>query len=236
MQAPNKSSTQNNTQFRFYSILCMLYATTLLLSNIVAQKIVHIWVFDVPAAFILFPLMYFFGNVFTEIYGYAYARQAIWMALVCNLLMVLTFEATIWLPSSANWHNGAMYSAILGQSSRIVLASIIAFGCGEFCNSYVLAKIKVRTAGRMLWLRISIATVLSQLIGSLLFIFIAFAWILPWPVLFDAAFSYYLFKVVYQIAAIPLLYYLIAFLKKKEGIEAFDTNTNFSPFRWNSKE
>jgi len=209
----------------------MLFVAVLLISNIVAQKTFVVGPFVFPAAVIVFPLSYIFGDVLTEVYGYGRARQVIWGGLVANLLMVLVFQATIALPPSEAWGGQEAYARVLGTVPRIVLASMIGYWAGEFSNSYVLAKMKILTHGRRLWTRTIGSTLVGQGVDTGLFIFVAFVGTLPGSVLVRLLVSSYLFKVAYEVAATPLTYLVVGFLKRKEGVDVFDRGTNFNPFR-----
>jgi uncharacterized integral membrane protein (TIGR00697 family) len=178
--------TANRPSFRWY--LRRLFVTALIVSNIIAVKLVQIGGFLLPAAVILFPVAYIVGDVLTEVYGYACARQAIWIGFFCNLLAVAAFWIAGLLPSAPFWTAGVFatpetaqqaYQAILGFAPRLLLASFIAYLIGEFLNSFVLAKLKLRTAGRYLWLRTIASTLIGQAADSVVFLTIAFWGILP---------------------------------------------------------
>ncbi|MGB2894928.1 MAG: queuosine precursor transporter [Anaerolineales bacterium] len=225
-------------RYRWYHLVLAVFVTTLIVSNIIAVKVIAIFGLILPAAVILFPVAYIIGDVLTEVYGYGQARQAIWIAFGCNLLAV----AAIWiagvLPPASSWTVGALrgpeeaaqaFQAILGFTPRLLLASFIAYLTGEFVNAFILAKMKILTQGRYLWTRTIGSTLIGQGIDSLLFISIAFYGVLPSSVLVSAILAQWLVKSAYEILATPLTYLVVNALKRAENIDAFDTHTDFSP-------
>ncbi len=225
-------------RYRWYHLVLAVFVTTLIVSNIIAVKVIAIFGLILPAAVILFPVAYIIGDVLTEVYGYGQARQAIWIAFGCNLLAV----AAIWiagaLPPASSWTVGALsgpeeagqaFQAILGFTPRLLLASFIAYLTGEFVNAFILAKMKILTRGRYLWTRTIGSTLIGQGIDSLLFISIAFYGVLPSSVIVSAILAQWLVKSAYEILATPLTYLVVNALKRAERIDAFDTHTDFSP-------
>lgn len=225
-------------RYRWYHLVLAVFVTTLIVSNIIAVKVIAIFGLILPAAVILFPVAYIIGDVLTEVYGYGQARQAIWIAFGCNLLAV----AAIWiagaLPPASSWTVGALsgpeeagqaFQAILGFTPRLLLASFIAYLTGEFVNAFILAKMKILTRGRYLWTRTIGSTLIGQGLDSLLFISIAFYGVLPSSVLVSAILAQWLVKSAYEILATPLTYLVVNALKRAERIDAFDTHTDFSP-------
>jgi uncharacterized integral membrane protein (TIGR00697 family) len=206
-----------------------LFVATLVTSNVIAVKLTALGPFTVPAAIVIFPLAYLFGDVLTEVWGYATARMVIWTGFAANIVAVCFVAIAVAVPSSPAYPNGDAYSAILGMTPRIVIASLVAYLCGEFLNSFVLAKLKLATRGRMLWMRTIGSTLLGQGLDTVIFISIAFAGVLPFPVLRTVIRDQWLLKVFYEIVATPLTYAVITWLKRREGVDAYDRDTNFSP-------
>jgi len=224
--------SRGEPSFRYFTLVSSLFVTTLIVSNIVAVKLVNLWGFYVPAAMVLFPLAYIFGDILTEVYGFARARQVIWLGFFCNLVAVLTILLSGVLPAAPFWppENQKAWDTILGFSPRLLVASFVAYLCGEFLNSFVLAKLKVRTRGRFLWLRTIVSTIVGGGVDSLIFIAIAFYGVIPLKGIEEAILSQWFLKVAYEIVITPLTYRIVRFLKQAEGIDAFDKETNFSPF------
>lgn len=225
----------NNPQqsYKYYDIIAVLFAAVLIISNVASVKIAHFGKFSFDAGTILFPIAYIFGDILTEVYGYKKSRRIIWLGFACLVLMAVTFGIVQYLPASPEWGNQASYEAILGFVPRIVLASIVAYLAGEFCNSYLLAKMKIWSQGKYLWMRTIGSTIVGQGLDSLLFSFIAFYGTLPVGLIINIGGTIYAFKVLYEIIATPLTYRIVNFLKTAEGLDTYDTDTNFNPFKVN---
>ncbi|MCD6161333.1 MAG: queuosine precursor transporter [candidate division Zixibacteria bacterium] len=228
------------TSYRWFVFIAGIFISTLIISNIIAVKLVNIFGLYLPAAVILFPLTYIVGDVLTEVYGYARARQVIWIGFFCNLLAVGAIWLAGLLPAAPFWNAGAYgsaaeaqnaYKAILGFAPRLLAASFIAYLAGEFLNSYVLAKLKVSTSGRFLWLRTIGSTIVGQGVDSAIFISAAFWGVFPASSLWMAIVSQWLFKAAYETIATPLTYYVVNKLKRIEGTDYYDTDTNFNPIK-----
>jgi uncharacterized integral membrane protein (TIGR00697 family) len=166
----------------------------------------------------------------TEVYGYRKSRQAIWLGFAAALLMSAVLMIVGQLPPAADWGNQDAYDKILGLTPRLVLASLAAYFCGEFANSFLLAKMKIMTNGRWLWMRTIGSTVVGELADSVIFILIAFAGILPNSLLLTLIVSNYIFKTLVEVVLTPLTYQVIAFLKREEREDVYDRDTNFNPF------
>ena len=225
--------------YRWYNFITALVVVTLVISNIIAVKVVHIFGLFLPAAVILFPVAYIFGDVLTEVYGYARARQVIWTGFFCNLVAVAAMWIGGVLPAAPFWSAGAFkspetaqqaYQAILGFTPRLLLASFTAYLAGEFLNSFVLARLKVQTKGRFLWLRTISSTIVGEGVDSAIFISIAFWGIFAPADIGLSIASQWLFKVLYETLATPLTYLVVNRLKKVEQEDYFDRQTDFNPF------
>ena len=222
------NSPQKN--HKYLGEIAVFFVSVLIISNIASSKIVDFGYFTFDGGTLLFPLSYIFGDILTEVYGYKKSRRVIWLGFISVFVMSLIFIIIGKLPSPAGWDNQAAYDAILGQTPRIVLASLIAYFCGEFSNSFVLAKMKIRTKGKMLWTRTIGSTVVGELVDSFIFILVAFLGILPNSLLFTLIISNYLFKTGVEILFTPLTYKVVRFLKKAESEDYYDFETNFNPF------
>ena len=227
--------------YRYFPLVTALFVTTLIISNIIAVKIVQIGPLFLPAAVILFPVAYIFGDVLTEVYGYGRARQVIWTGFFCNLIAVVAIWIGGLLPAAPFWTAGVYdspqaaqqaYQAILGFTPRLLVASFIAYLAGEFLNAFVLAKLKIKTQGRFLWLRTITSTLVGQGVDSLIFISIAFYGIFSPADLRTAILSQWTFKVAYEILATPLTYLVVGWLKRHEEVDFYDRDTNFNPVKF----
>lgn len=231
-------SAPSQTQFRYYDLVMAAFVTILLLSNLIgASKPSYVtlpfigdWSFG--AGVLFFPVSYIIGDVLTEVYGYARARRVIWTGFAALLFMGFMAWVVVQLPPAAGWPGQAAYEFVFGNSWRIVLASMIAFWAGEFANSYVLAKMKIWTRGRHLWMRTIGSTVVGQGLDSLIFYPLAFWGLAGWPVelLWQVVLSQWAIKTAWEALLTPVTYAVVGSLKKAEGVEVFDTDTDFSPF------
>ena len=213
--------------WRFVTITA-LFVTTLVISNVIAVKLVGIGGRVFPAGLVIFPLSYLLGDVLTEVYGYAAARAVIWLGFACNLLAVGAIQAAIHLPAAGFYRpSEPAYDQTLGTTWRLFLASLAAYVVGEFANSFVLAKLKLATQGRFLWTRTIGSTVVGEGLDSLIFITAAFAG--TGAPLGDPILTTWAIKVGWETAATPLTYAIVNYLKRSEGVDAFDRETDFSP-------
>lgn len=230
--------TPPSPRFRHYDLVMAAFVTILLLSNLIgASKPSYItlpggeeWPFG--AGVLFFPVSYIIGDVLTEVYGYARARRVIWTGFAALLFMAFMAWAVVQLPPAAGWPGQEAYEFVFGNSWRIVLASMVAFWAGEFANSYVLAKMKLWTAGRHLWMRTIGSTVVGQGLDSLIFYPLAFWGLAGWPIelLWQVVLSQWAIKTAWEALLTPVTYVVVGALKRSEGVEVFDTETDFSPF------
>jgi len=219
--------------YKHYEVLVHVYVVVLLVSNLVGQKPTQIGPFIFSGAQLLFPITYIFSDIFTEVYGYAGSRRAIWLAFFASILMGFFALFMVWIPPAPGWpatHQRA-FEIVFGTAARGILASLAAFWVGEFVNSYVMARMKLWTGGRWLWTRTIGSTVAGQAADSIIVTFGLFAFTLPVKSILIMAASGYVAKVVYESAVTPLTYLVVNFLKKSEGVDVYDEGTDFSPFR-----
>jgi len=226
-------STSEGATARGYSIWFLLvtagFLTCLITANITGVKLVEVRGWVVPAGIVVFPISYIFGDVLTEVYGYAQARRVIWLGFFCNLLAVVAIWIGQILPPAPFWDGQAAYERILGYTPRLLAASFLAYLFGEFTNAYVLARMKVLTRGRWLWMRTIGSTLVGQAVDSLLFLTLAFAGTIPTSALLRAFLTQWLAKSLYEAMATPATYAIVAFLKRREGLDVYDLATRFSP-------
>lgn len=216
--------------YKYFDIIVALFAASLLISNLSATKLIAFGPIIADGGAILFPLVYILGDVLTEVYGYKYARRAIWTGFAVMLLAVLCFTIVRYLPAAADYHNQAAFEAVLGFFPRIVVASLAAYLVGEFLNAYVLAKLKIKTKGKKLWLRLIGSTAVGELFDSIVFCLIAFGGIIGATDMLIYISVGWLFKTGVEVIMLPVTYRVIDFLKKKERVDAYDKKTDFTPF------
>jgi hypothetical protein len=210
-----------------------MFVAILMISNTVASKLFQIGPLIFTGAVLIFPLSYIFGDILTEVYGYARSRKVIWTGFFALILMSFVYWLVGLLPPAGGWNNQQAYSLILGVVPRIVLASIVGYWLGEFTNSFVLAKMKILTKGKHLWTRTIGSTIVGEGVDTIFFVLIGFYGTVSNFILLAAIISGYLFKVTYEVIATPITYKLVGFLKRKDGIDVYDNSTKFNPFRLN---
>ncbi len=208
-----------------------LFVTCLLTANVIAAKLITVAGVVLPAGIVVFPLSYVLADVLTEVWGYAAARRVIWLGFACNAVMVTAIWAGGEIPAAPFWKGQAAYDALLGQAPRILAASFVAYLAGEFANAYVMAKVKIWTAGRWLWVRTIGSTIIGEGLDSVIFVGLAFAGIVPLGVLLSIIAGQWVAKVLYEAAATPLTYAAVGWLKSRERIDTFDYDTDFNPIR-----
>jgi len=213
----------------WFLIVTVLFVAALIASNIIAVKLIVVADRVLPAAIIVFPLSYIIGDVLTEVYGYRQARRVIWLGFLANLFVVVAIWLGGLLPAAGFWDGQEAYDRILGLVPRIMAASFLAYLLGEFANAYILAKIKIAMAGRLLWVRTIASTIVGQGIDSGVFITLAFVGTIPASVLIELIITQWLVKTAYEAAATPLTYVTVGFLKRREEINTYDTDTRFNP-------
>ena len=236
------------SQLRYYDVVMVAFVVILLLSNVVGAgkratidlPFVGAWPFG--AGILFFPISYVIGDILTEVYGYARARRCVWVGFAALVFLALMEQVVVALPPAAGWSGQGAYEYVFGQSVfvsaagatglRIILASIVAFWVGEFANSFVLAKLKILTGGRMLWTRTIGSTVVAQSFDSLIFYPLAFYGAPDWPVgaMLAVMLSQFVLKVGWEVLLTPFTYLVVNALKRREGIDVFDRGTDFSPF------
>ena len=227
-----EKSLNNNRNYRFFDLIVGLFVAVLLISNIASTKIVDIWRFTFDGGTILFPLSYIFGDILTEVYGYRQSRRAIWIGFLSALIMSLVLGLIGLIRPAEGWELQEAYMSILGQTPRIVAASLIAYFIGEFSNSYILAKMKVFTGGKWLAARTITSTIAGQGIDTIIFVFIAFFGVYSNSLLIAIIISNYVFKVLMEVAFTPLTYKIVNGLKRVEGVDYYDRGTDFNPFKF----
>jgi queuosine precursor transporter len=225
----------NNRRYKYLDVLTTAFVVILLVSNLIAQKVCQIGPFAVSGAILLFPITYIFGDIFTEIYGFAASRRAIWLGFFGTILLYVMGAIIIALPAAPGWPNQEAFSIVFGFIPRILTASLIAFWAGEFANSYTMARLKLFTNGRKLWTRTIGSTVVGQAVDTTLVIFLTFVGVVPLRTLGNMIVTGYVLKVAYEVLATPVTYIVINWLKKAEGADAFDRHESFNPFSFVGK-
>ncbi len=232
-----------NRAYKYYDFITAIFVAVLLISNIASAAKIIDWgvsIFGLPLAFdagtLLFPISYIFGDILTEVYGYKKSRRVIWAGFGAAALMAVTFWVVGLMPGESMWEGyagQAAYDAILGgvASGGIIIASLSAYFAGEFSNSFVLAKMKVATEGRRLWVRTIGSTLIGEGIDTVLFVIIATLFgVFPWEIALSLITANYIFKVAIEVILTPATYAMVCFFKQAEQEDYYDRETNFNPF------
>ena len=254
LPAPTDADALSGRSLRYYDLVMAAFVAVLLLSNVIgAAKLSSVGGFEFGAGILFFPVSYVLGDVLTEVYGYARARRVIWVGFAALLFLAFMSWAVVAMPPAADWWCGgveqlqykgtaaqagagsgaicqATYVSVFGSTWRIVLASILAFWAGEFVNSYVLARMKLWTGGRMLWTRTIGSTVVGQGADSIIFYPVAFLGIWSTTQVLTVMATNWALKIAWEAALTPVTYIVVGWLKRREGIDVFDRQTDFSPF------
>jgi uncharacterized integral membrane protein (TIGR00697 family) len=213
-----------------YVGLTVAFVTCLIVANVTAGRLMNFWGIVLPGAVLIFPISYIFGDVLTEVYGFKRSRLVIWLGLGANLFMALFFLLINGLPAPIWWQSEAKsYSLVLGLAPRAVFASVVAYFVGEYLNSMVMSKMKILTKGRFLWTRTISSTVIGEGADTLIFITGTFLGLMNFKALLFLMIAQYLFKVIYEIVATPLTYFVVFKIKQIERIDAYDYGEKYSP-------
>jgi queuosine precursor transporter len=225
---------------RWLPSITAVFCTVLVISNVTAIKPLTfpgLPFITMDGGNLLFPISYIFGDILVEVYGYAQSRRIIWLGFILNIFAAAVFSLVALLPPAPGWEMQQAFASILLQTPRVVLGSLAAFWCGSFLNAYVMAKLKIWTRGRHLWLRTIGSTLAGQAVDSALFTTLAFAPVGPWKtgwsweLVLQVSLWNFALKTGYEALATPLTYLIVRRLKRAESSDPYDTRTRFSPFR-----
>jgi uncharacterized integral membrane protein (TIGR00697 family) len=233
MTAAAPSSPASNRCYKYYDLLMAAFVTVLLCANLIgASKVCRVGGYTFGAGVLFFPISYLFGDVLTEVYGYARARKVVWSGFAALLFASFMSWTVLAMPPAPGWPHQTAFETVFANTPRIALASLIAYFCGEFCNSYVLAKMKIQTKGRFLWMRTIGSTIVGEGVDSLVFYPLAFLRAPGWTdqQVMAVLVGNYFVKVAWEAVATPLTYRIVNFLKRAEREDYFDTHTDFTPF------
>jgi uncharacterized integral membrane protein (TIGR00697 family) len=229
--ASKEFPTSSRRDFKYYDLVLGAFVTVLLCSDVIGvTKVCNVRGFTFGAGVLFFPISYLFGDILTEVYGYARSRRVIWSGFAAlGFASFMSWIVRI-LPPDPGWPHQAAYELMFGETPRIVLGSLTAFWAGEFMNSYVLAKLKIRTEGRFLWVRTIGSTIVGEGVDTLIFYPVAFLGFWSPQLMTEVMISNYLIKVGWEAAATPITYKIVRFLKRAEHEDYYDRSTNFNPF------
>jgi uncharacterized integral membrane protein (TIGR00697 family) len=231
-----EASALGDRPLRYFDFIMAAFVAILLLSNVIgAGKVASVELLGTPfifgAGILFFPLGYVIGDILTEVYGYARARRCIWAGFGASLFLAFMSAVVVAMPPAPGWTGQGAYEQIFGQVPRIVFASIAAFWAGEFVNSFVLARMKIWTGGRMLWTRTIGSTIFGQGVDSLIFYPLAFLGVWDGHQVVTVLITNWALKVGWEVVLTPVTYVVVGALKRREGLDVFDSGTDFTPFR-----
>lgn len=216
--------------YKYLGLITTLYIAFQLISDVTAGKIVQLGIFTVSATVLYFPITYIFSDILTEVYGYAKARSVVWQALLASVIAGLIYTLVVWLPPAVGFDANDAFDRVLGSVPRILIGGWIAVWVGGILNDYILAKMKVWTNGKHLWLRTISSTIVGEGANTILFYIIALYAVIPNNLLVSSILAGWLLKTLVEIVLTPVTYYVVAKLKKVENEDYYDTNTDFNPF------
>lgn len=217
--------------YKYYDLVMALFVTILLCSNVIgAAKVCTVWGLTFGAGVLFFPISYIFNDVLTEVYGYARARKVVWAGFGAIVFASFMSWVVVTLPPAIGWNDQRAYETVFGQTPRIVFASLTAFFIGEFANSYVLAKMKIKTSGKHLWIRTIGSTIVGEGVDSAVFYPVAFMGVWSNSLVVQVMLSNYTIKVLWEAVITPVTYKVVNFLKRSEQEDYYDVGTDFTPF------
>ncbi len=224
---------RSDHRYKYLDVFITLFVVVLIITNVIAPKFFVMPFFGlslrVSVAQLLFPITYVFGDIFTEVYGYSASRRAIWYGFFSLSLFALLSYLAVIIPPAPEYKEQPAFYAIFHQVGRIVAGSMLAYWCGEFANSFTLARMKIFTRGKKLWTRTIGSTVVGQAVDTVIVVAFIF-YDQPLSVILNLIVSAYIFKVVWETLMTPVTYRIVGFLKRTEGVDYFDYDTNFNPF------
>lgn len=229
----NPSSKQPRRVYKYYDLVMAAFVTVLLCADVIGvSKRSQVFGFEFGTGILFFPLSYVFGDVLTEVYGYARSRRVIWAGFGALAFASIMSTIVVKMPPAPSWPNQAAYEIAFGSTARIAMSSLLAFWAGEFMNSFVLAKMKISTNGRFLWLRTIGSTIVGEAVDTLIFYPVAFWGTAGWTpqLIFSVMVFNYILKVLWEVLATPVTYRVVAFLKRIENEDYYDRETDFNPF------
>lgn len=214
-----------------YVFFAILFTTCLLISNVVSVKLIQLGSWTVTAGIIIFPLAYIVNDVISEIWGFKKARFIIWCGFLMNLLAIVVYSVTVAMPPSGFWQGQEGFKEILQSTPRLAISSLVAYLSGSFINSMVMSKMKVSSQGKNFSLRAVVSTVFGESVDSVLFIFIAFAGKVPFPILWEMILVQIILKTLYEILVLPVTVQVVKLVRRVEGTDVYDEGISYNPFK-----
>lgn len=234
----DRETERMKKQYLYYDLIMAAFAVVLVCSNLIGPgKITEIHApllgaLTFGAGIMFFPISFIFGDILTEVYGYAASRRVIWVGFICLAFASFMSWVIVALPPAPDWHDQAAYQSVFGSTARIAIASLVSFAAGEFVNSFVLAKMKILTQGRWLWSRTIGSTIFGEAVDTVIFFPLAFygSGEFPDAMMPQIVLAQFTAKVLVEVAFTPITYKIVAFLKRAEHEDYYDSHTDFNPF------
>ncbi len=221
--------------YKYFNLILVFNITFLFVANVTAGKMIEIFGFPASASLLIFPFVYIISDIMTEVYGYAAARRMLWYTIIASVVSAVASQLAVYMPSAVGFENSNAYAIVLGQVPRIVAVGWFAVFCGDIVNNYVLAKMKIWTKGKHLWLRTITSTIAAQFVNTLLFYFAALSGVIPFDILVNAVIVGIVGKTLIEVVMTPVTYLVINWLKRSEKIDYYDNETDFNPFLFKTK-
>lgn len=214
-----------------FMVAGLLFTVCLIVANIIAQKTITIFGLSATAALLVFPVSYIVNDLIAEVWGYKKARLIIWYGFILNFFVVIVFRLSILIPGNEYFSSQDAFDTVLGASTRLTIASFIAFFCGSFMNAFIMSKMKIAQKGKGFSLRAIVSTFAGEGIDSLIFFFIAFVGLMPLNKVFELTLHIALLKTAYEMLVLPLTIYLVKRIKRIEQVDVYDMEVNYNPFK-----
>jgi uncharacterized integral membrane protein (TIGR00697 family) len=225
----NTSQSAVTKQYKYLGVITMLYVTMQLVSDVTAGKLISLGGFGVSVTVLYFPITYIISDVLTEVYGYARARAVLWTVMFASILAGLTYQLAVYMPPAAGFDANEAYRRVFGIVPRVLVGGWLAVFAGDISNNYVMAKLKVVTRGKYLWVRTIGSTIVGQFVNTVLFYVIALYGIIPGDLLYQAVLAGWFLKTAVEVIFTPVTYYVVGRLKRAEKEDYYDYDTNFNP-------
>ena len=218
-------------KFKLLTLFLVLNVAFQLISDATAAKIILILGFGVSVTVFYFPVTYIISDVITEVYGYARARLVLYYTLIASIIAGVFYQIVVAIPSAPFFDGGEAYETVFGIVPRILIGGWLAIFAGDITNNYILAKLKVLTRGRLLWVRIITSTIVGQGVNTAVFYLVALSGVLPASMLVQSILAGWILKTIVEAVLIPATYFVVKKVKEVEGVDVYDRDTNFNPFR-----
>jgi queuosine precursor transporter len=215
--------------YKYLGLITVLYVTMQLVSDATAGKLISLGGFAVSVTVLYFPITYIFSDILTEVYGYARARSVLWTVMAASVVAGLTYQIAVYAPPAPGFDANDAYRRVFGVVPRVLLGGWIAVFCGDVVNNYVMAKLKVLSKGKHLWVRTISSTIVGELANTSVFYVVALYGIIPTNILMQAIIAGWVLKTMVEVICTPLTYYIVGFLKRAENEDYYDYDTNFNP-------